>query len=256
MGERLPVGGIAAAAVPAADGFAAGVAARSGCAAATGSAAIATCSAFEKSRPLWKRCAGDLASAFLSTASSSGPSARFSSEGGTGSSRSTLYMMVVVDSPVNGFSPVSSWYSTTPQENRSLRPSTGWLVNCSGDMYEGVPSTAPVCVSSDAPMRAMPKSATLTRPPASRIRLAGLMSRCTTPCACAWSSASRISPMMRATSGSGKRSPRSKQSRSSRPSTNSIAMYATRCAAGAAAAGASRVASSSLVSWATSSPYS
>ena len=42
-------------------------------------------------------------------ASNAGGRDRFSSDGGTGSSRSTLYMMVVVDSPMKGFSPVNSW---------------------------------------------------------------------------------------------------------------------------------------------------
>ena len=34
----------------------------------------------------------------------------------------------------NGFRPVSSSYSITPQEYRSARASTSWAVACSGDM--------------------------------------------------------------------------------------------------------------------------
>src|SRR3990172_6980063 len=61
-------------------------------------------------------------------------------------------------------------------------------------------------------MRAMPKSATFTAPFSRMITLAGLMSRCVTPFRCAWSSAPRISPMMRATSLAAKRRPLSKNS--------------------------------------------
>ena len=71
--------------------------------------------------------------AFFTTASHAAGSVKFRVEGGRGSSRSTLYMMVVV-LPVNGFSPVRNWYRITPQEKMSLRPSTVWPMNCSGDM--------------------------------------------------------------------------------------------------------------------------
>src|SRR5437762_5870345 len=58
-------------------------------------------------------------------------------------------------------------------------------------MYDGVPITMPVIVSVVVSMRAMPKSATLSAPPEVRIRLAGLISRWTTPRTCANSSACR-----------------------------------------------------------------
>ena len=43
------------------------------------------------------------------------------------------------------------------------------------------PSTVPVCVRSEVSVRAMPKSAILTRPFVMTTRFAGLMSRCDTP---------------------------------------------------------------------------
>ena len=154
-------------------------------------------------------------------------SVTFKLRGGTASSRSTLYMMVV-GLPVKGFSPVKNSYRTMPQANRSLRASTRCPKNCSGDMYEGVPSTVPAWVSSEVSVRAMPKSAILTRPSPSMIKLPGLMSRWTTPWLCECASASRISSMIRADSATVKHSLASKRSLSCLPSTNSIAMNATR----------------------------
>src|SRR5205085_7750877 len=109
-------------------------AATAGAGASAAGAATASRSACANSLPPWKRSFGFLASALRTTASSAGASDMLICEGGTGSSRSTLYMIVVVDSPVKGFSPVSIWYRMTPQEKMSLRPSTGWPMNCSGDM--------------------------------------------------------------------------------------------------------------------------
>src|SRR5436853_156647 len=51
-------------------------------------------------------------------------------------------------------------------------------------MYAGVPKSAPVRVSDEAPATlATPKSATLRTPPVVRSKLAGLRSRWTMPCA-------------------------------------------------------------------------
>ena len=70
---------------------------------------------------------------------------------------------------------------------------------CSGAMYAGVPSTAPVVVSSwgSSPPRASPrtasarpKSPTCTDPSAATSTLSGLKSRCTTPARCAAASPS------------------------------------------------------------------
>ena len=89
--------------------------------------------ACRNSAAVWKRRSGLLAIAFFTTASHAGGRVALSIEGASGSSFNTLCMMVVT-APVNGFSPVRNWYRMTPQENRSLRPSTVWPRNCSGDM--------------------------------------------------------------------------------------------------------------------------
>ena len=76
----------------------------------------------------------------------------------------------------------------------SARASTpGSAAACSGAMYIGVPSAMPICVSAPSPdgvaaasrsAFATPKSVTVAEPP-ERSTLSGLMSRCTTPSACA-----------------------------------------------------------------------
>jgi hypothetical protein len=47
----------------------------------------------------------------------------------------------------------------------SLRPSSLSPMACSGDMYDGVPSSVPECVISASTSFAIPKSVTLTRSP-------------------------------------------------------------------------------------------
>ena len=47
----------------------------------------------------------------------------------------------------NGGRPVAIVYSTEPRLNRSLRASSGCPEACSGDMYNGVPTTVPAEVS-------------------------------------------------------------------------------------------------------------
>ncbi len=92
-----------------------------------------------------------------------------------------LNISCAIDSPSKGNLPLASWYNVTPSENRSERPSIFFPASCSGDMYEGVPSTMPVLVFDESVMRAMPKSVTLTwSDSGSYMMLAGLMSRCTT----------------------------------------------------------------------------
>ena len=46
----------------------------------------------------------------------------------------TARMTAYTVSPVNGRSPVTAWYSTTPRLNRSARLSTGLPTACSGAM--------------------------------------------------------------------------------------------------------------------------
>src|ERR671937_695829 len=56
---------------------------------------------------------------------------------------------------------------------------------CSGDRYWAVPMIEPVCVMSEAPARAMPKSVTFARPSPSTMTLCGLRSRWMIPRRCA-----------------------------------------------------------------------
>ena len=49
--------------------------------------------------------------------------------------------------PPKGNWPLTISYSTTPSDQISLRASAASLRACSGDMYPGVPTIAPVCVS-------------------------------------------------------------------------------------------------------------
>jgi len=93
--------------------------------------------------------------------------------------------------PANGGWPTSISYAITPHAYTSARASTcGSALTCSGAMYAGVPSVTPMEVSPVAPAGpdslialATPKSVTMAAPLDSST-LSGLMSRCTTPCAC------------------------------------------------------------------------
>ena len=99
------------------------------------------------------------------------------------------------------------------RELTSDRASAGPPASCSGAMYAGVPTSAPVCVIEEsagrvslscalasvgacAAARARPKSVTRTRPSVPTSTLSGLKSRWTKPAACA---ASRPSPASRST---------------------------------------------------------
>ena len=73
----------------------------------------------------------------------------------------------------------------------------GSAVACSGAMYAGVPSATPAVVRTCLPVASLtafatPKSMTNACRPLN-ITLSGLMSRCTTPCSCAWANASTTS---------------------------------------------------------------
>ncbi len=91
-----------------------------------------------------------------------------------------------------------------------------------------MPITAAVCVivMPESPMaRAIPKSITLTWPDVVSITFAGLMSRCTIPLRCEYSSAwSTPIVISSARSGSSLR-PECSSSRRVEPSTYSITMY-------------------------------
>ena len=103
----------------------------------------------------------------------------------------------------NGCAPVEHLVRHARRTHRCRRGDrrAGSPTACSGAMYAGVPSDVPSCVSvrrrcvtasrADAVIAfAMPKSVTTPLPPESST-LSGLMSRCTTPCACAYASALR-----------------------------------------------------------------
>ena len=101
--------------------------------------------------------------------------------------------------------------------------------SCSGDMYDGVPSTMPVLVRLASVMRAMPKSVTFTMSDCgSYMMFAGFTSRCTTFCLCAYPSASQIFWAMKTAVGIGIvaawRSMRVSTRERSTPGTYSIAM--------------------------------
>ena len=86
---------------------------------------------------------------------------------GTGRSDRCFTSSAGVFVALNGSSPQSIWYATTPSEYRSLRPSTSRSpADCSGLMNAGVPIAMPVAVRRALPSliaRAMPKSVTIGR---------------------------------------------------------------------------------------------
>ena len=108
---------------------------------------------------------------------------------------------------------------------------------CSGDMYSGEPSMVPVRVRPASPVSlacsiftlAMPKSSslitTLPSSPLARNRLAGLISRCTTPAACALASPTQACATMRSASSPLTTPMRRTSCCTSSPSMNSMAMY-------------------------------
>ncbi len=75
----------------------------------------------------------------------------------------------------------------TPTSTRRPGRRPGFPSAASGEMYRAVPTIAPAgsVHAASASARATPKSATRTRPSSSNKRLAGLMSRCTSPRGCA-----------------------------------------------------------------------
>ena len=116
--------------------------------------------------------------------------------------------------------------NTTPVEYRSVRASTVSPLACSGEKYDAVPRIAVVCatvVDESETARAMPKSMTFTWPVVVIMMLPGLMSRCTTPARCEYSSAVST-PSMTRTAAAGSSGPSWMMSLSRRPSTNSMMM--------------------------------
>ena len=131
---------------------------------------------------------------------------------------------------MNGGRPVSSSKSRQPVEYRSERASTVSPRACSGDRYCAVPMTACVCVivaAESARARAMPKSMTLTAPVGVSMTFAGLMSRCTMPAWCEYSSADSTPAAISTASSMGTAWPSRRMSRTVWPSTYSMTMNGT-----------------------------
>src|SRR5215469_10136269 len=86
------------------------------------------------SAALWYRKLRSFSSAFRMMLSSSAGSSRFQLAAGTGASFRIADRMTPRLSPRNGKRPVAISYRTTPNENRSVRPSSSLPRTCSGDM--------------------------------------------------------------------------------------------------------------------------
>ena len=93
--------------------------------------------------------------------------------------------------PVKGVWPVSRSYSTAPREYTSDAGVSTSPRACSGDMYTGVPTAAPVEVMRSLPLmaRANPKSMSTGVPSGFIMTLAGFRSRCISPRRCIAASA-------------------------------------------------------------------
>jgi hypothetical protein len=98
-----------------------------------------------------------------------------------GSACTTRYSMDACGPPPNGPRPVAAKTITHPSENTSLGGPTRAPCACSGDMYDGVPTTSPVVVIAVfSSAREIPKS--ITRGPSrASSTFAGFRSRCTRP---------------------------------------------------------------------------
>ena len=145
--------------------------------------------------------------------SSFGATLGFKEDGAAGVRFKIASKMTAEVFPLNAACPAAISYSTAPRLNRSVRASSSSPRACSGDIYAMVPIAEPGLVSkrlsevsSDAVAppptgSAIRRDADCFASPKSRIFacervvikiLAGLMSRCTMPRACAASNASAI----------------------------------------------------------------
>ena len=127
----------------------------------------------------------------------------------SGSLVRTAAIVSVRVGPLNSRCPVSSSYSTTPNDQISERLSTGTPRACSGLMYPAVPSRTPSRVGDNVAVGeltrsspaangsaafAKPKSSTFTRPAGVTIMFDGFRSRWMIPFSCAAPIASAICP--------------------------------------------------------------
>lgn len=157
------------------------------------------------------------------TTGSSGPHA----SGGRISSKTTACRIPPRESRRKGEVPLRAAHSRAPSDHRSASGPAGVCPDIrSGAVYSGEPTKDPVVVSVVAPDTwAMPKSVSTARPPgASRRTFAGLMSRCSTPAACAVRSAPTNAIPIRAASATSTGPVRESRSARDPPSTSSMTM--------------------------------
>ena len=180
----------------------------------------------------------------MSRASGAGTSARTTLNGFGVSVRCAVRTRCVL-SRTNGGAPLSSSYARQPHAYRSARPSmSASPAICSGAMYAGVPIAMPDCVNVAPPpivrdadnAFAMPKSVT-TAVPCESSTLSGLMSRCTTPRACAYDSARATSRRMPTHAAIVSAGVVPSRVRSDSPCTNGIVKYGTPSAEPAVSSG-------------------
>ena len=107
-----------------------------------------------------KRSSDCFAMALQTTPSNAGDTIRALRDGAGGSTCSTFCMIADIV-PTNRRWPVSSSWNDAPDRISDRVPIIS-PVNCSGDMYAGVPRTVPACVIALHSMRAVPKSAIFT----------------------------------------------------------------------------------------------
>src|SRR5208282_231720 len=112
---------------------------------------IERCTRFRSARSspaVWHRRSRSFSSALLIVSSSFTGSCGRSRVAVVGVRFRIASVITAEVSPRNGTTPVAISYSTTPNENRSVRPSSSLPRNCSGDMYATVPTAVPGLVRS------------------------------------------------------------------------------------------------------------
>ena len=95
---------------------------------------LSRCKSARISAALWYRNFRSFSSALLITSSSFGETSGFSRMGGTGLRFRIASVITAEVSPRKGRTPVAISYSTTPNENKSVRASSSPPRTCSGDM--------------------------------------------------------------------------------------------------------------------------
>ncbi len=151
------------------------------------------CSAARTARAVRNRASGDFASRTLTTRSSASDAFAHRDRSGGGATWRCMPIKPPVPPSKNGGRPVTIAKITQPNAYRSLRASRSRRPShCSGDMYSGVPTSAPVAVRTVAwcASLAIPKSTTIARLRSREMMMfSGLRSRWITPASCAAASA-------------------------------------------------------------------